>query len=677
VNLSIERAAALPATRTGIRVPALPLALGVFLLLWLPMLVAGPEPLTSDESLYLAEAHSIAWGEGFSYPSGEPITHRAPLYPLALAYAVVLAGDDGAYVVAKVVVMVNALLVMALAWRIGGAVAGMAAGFAASASAYLSGFGTTLYLDPLQCTFLLLALLAMLSAARDGHLRWFATAGVLVGLAYLVKESAVQWAPLGVGAWLGVRSLRNAGGARGALIFTVVFGAVIAPWWIWVYAQTSTLFLLGRPSALANVLLVALALGFSLFAVGVATWPALSMRMRGRAARLAVPACALLLVAWSAFMLYGLSRYSTWPYPSDYFHTVPAYLGSVAPQAQPYFLLAAAWPLVAWRALRGDDGVRLIAVAALLFAPFALFIANRGLQLRDALPLVYLSYVALGLLVAWLLERLAAAVEAPYAAQAAVAGLAIAACALAVHQAAAFRGGAVDAGDAAQDWDGPFARDAAAWMSANLPEGANVLTSRLYFSSLYVHAGGRFAIRQMPTVRVDVEPARDGLLVPRSNLFRWEDADLYPAQPSDAWLHLRQFPGKDYWVGLRQQELLAYLVSHEIDYVVLTGDDGVFSSLHYAAYFQGHPAFTLLHSDRATPADQLFVFAVDREALFVKEHSMSISPADAAALEGESGLSITEIAAALGARVRVTDAERGLSVREEWAAHAGTDLGAQ
>jgi hypothetical protein len=67
---------------------------------------------------------------------------------------------------------------------------------------------------------------------------------------------------------------------------------------------------------------------------------------------------------------------------------------------------------------------------------------------------------------------------------------------------------------------------------------------------------------------------------------------------------------------------------------------------------------------------------VDRDALFVKEHSLAISPEDARALEHESGMSITEIAAELGSRVRVTDGERGLSGREEWAARAGTDLGA-
>jgi len=163
--------------------------------------------------------------------------------------------------------------------------------------------------------------------------------------------------------------------------------------------------------------------------------------------------------------------------------------------------------------------------------------------------------------------------------------------------------------------------------------------------------------------------------VPESNLFRWEDGDVYPPAASDTWLRLRQFPGKNYWIGLRQQELLAYIVEHEIDYVVLTGDDGTFSSLHDASYFGAHPAFTLVHWAGETPAEQLYVYAVDREALFVKEHWTSISPADAAALERESGMSIDLVAWTLGTPVRVTDGERGLSPREELAARADADLG--
>ena len=672
----------MPRPRTGLsslRVPAIPIAIALIAALSLPMFLASPAPLSSDESLYLAEAHAIAWGEGFAYPSGEPVTHRAPLYPLVLAYGIALGGEDGAYAVSKAIIAVNAVLVAAIAWRLGGAVAGLTAGFAVSASAYLAGLGTTLYLDPLQSTFLLLALLALLSALREPRLEWFAFAGASTGLAFLAKESAVQWAPLGIAAWLGLRSLRNVEGARGGFVFTLAFAGVITPWWLWVYAQTSELFLLGTPSSLTTALMMAAALGFAMVSVAVARFREASSTTRATLRRFAPVACGVLVVAWSAFMLFGLTRYANWPYPDDYARTLPQYLISVAPQAQPYFLMLAAWGVVAWRAARGDDAMRLLGLAAMLFAPFAIFIANRGLQLRDALPLVYLSYVALGVAVAWLLERARANDDVPYGALAASVGLALAAMALAVHQHrefAARNDNAIAAEAGAADWDGPFAREIAAWMTENLPEGSRVVSSRLYFSSLYVHTDGRFAIRQLPTVRVDIDRDRQGLLAPASNLFRWEDTVMLPPSPADSWLSLRQYPGKGYWVGLRERELLAYLAVHETDFVVLTGDDGVFSSLQHASYFASHPAFTLVHAAGASPAERAFVYAVDLDALGRAEHATTISPHDAAALQRETGLTIEEIGAAIGTPLRVTDLERGLSSREAEAA-VDVNLGAR
>jgi 4-amino-4-deoxy-L-arabinose transferase-like glycosyltransferase len=638
---------------------------------------ASPANLTSDESLYLAEAHSIVRGEGLVYPSGEPITHRAPLYPLTLAYALAIGGDDAPYALAKTIVTLNALLVMALAWRIAGALAGMVAGFAAGASAYLNGLGTTLYLDPLQCTCLLVALTAIVAAIREQRSAWFAVAGFWTGLAFLLKESAIEWLPLAAAAWLSLPSLRSRIGARGVLMFTLVFVAVVTPWWIWVYVHTGELYLLGPARGVPMAIVLAGAGAFASFSAAVGAWPSLDPRVRERVGRAAPLAAPVLIAVWSGFMLYGLTRYATWPYPSDYLSAVPQYLRTVAPAAQPFLLLAVAWCIVAWRAARGNEGARLISVAALLFAPFALFVANRGLQLRDALPIVYLSYVALGVAAAYASAKLRESVEAPHATLM-HAGLLIAGVAFAAHQTYAFRAANDDAssiGVRADSWDSSFAREIGGWMSANLPVGSNVLSSRLYFSSLHNETGGRFNIRQLPTVRVQVDARGDPLLTARSNLFRWEDGVLRPTGPNDAWLSLRRFPGKNYWVGLNQQELLEYIVAHEIDYIVLTGEDVAFSSLHYASYFSGHPAFTLLDHIHATGTDQLFAFAVNREELFAREYSLAIAPQDMAALESETGMTRDQIAAAVSVPIRVTDLDRGLSAREEFAAVRGIDLG--
>jgi hypothetical protein len=180
-----------------------------------------------------------------------------------------------------------------------------------------------------------------------------------------------------------------------------------------------------------------------------------------------------------------------------------------------------------------------------------------------------------------------------------------------------------------------------------------------------VNSGGRFYIHQMPTVRVDIDPERDGMLVPASNLFRWGESDVRPYRRGDDWLYLRQYPGKGYWIGMSQQELMEYIGSREIDYVTLTGDDGTFSSLAYASYFSAHPAFTLMYHERESHTDQFFVYGVDRTKLGTIDYAMTTSPGSYEALQRITGLTRAALEWKLGVPVRVTDVETGLTPREE------------
>jgi len=650
--------------------------IAIVLLVSLPMFVARPANLSSDESLYLGEAYAIAHGHGLTYPSGDVVTHRAPLYPLVLAPAVWAGGPDAAYAVSAAIVVIDALLVAAVAWRMAGVIAGIAAATVASAAAFLQGFGTTLYLDPLQCAFMLLTVLALHEAARATAPRWFAAGGVLLGLAFLTKESAVEWAPFGVVAWLALPGLRTRAGARGALLFSLAFVTVVAPWWIWVWCHTSRVFMLGEGDFLAAAAMLAVAVALAAFSLASAQWARLPRRLRARTAAAAPFIAALAIVAWDAFMLYGLTAYSSWPYPNDYAGSIPRYVLRVMPEAQPVFLLCGAWLWVAYRAFRGDPAPRLLVLGAGLFLPFVLFIANRNLQLRDALPLLYLSYVALGVTAAAMLRGVRRLVTTPASAIMLFAAAVVIAAVFAMQQAGEFL--TQNSRDSspeirADSWNNPFARHIAGWLAANVPAGSNLLSSRLYFSSLYVNTDARFHIRQLPTVRVAIDTSRHDLLVPRSNLFRWGDEDLRPGRPGDAWLYLRQYPGKDYWVGLSEQELLEYIRDHDIDYVVLTGEDVAFSSLAYASYFSAHPAFHLAHTEGATRADQIFVFTVDRAKLATLDHALAIPPASFEALKRATGLDRAELQDRLGVRIRVTDQEVGLSDREQVAALTGAD----
>jgi 4-amino-4-deoxy-L-arabinose transferase-like glycosyltransferase len=336
----LQATAIAPATR-ALRIPslALPLAIVVVLLLMLPMVLASPSHLTSDESLYQAEAYNIAEGRGFTYPSGDAITHRAPLYPLILAPAIKFGGLSAAYAVSKAIIIVNALLVMWLAWRLKGALAGMIAGTGVAASAYLAELGTTLYLDPAQCMLLLLALIGLHGGISSKRLQLFATSGALSGLAFLMKESAVQWAPLALVAVLMIPSLRNRDGLRAMIVFSGAFALATLPWWIWLYVETGHLFLLGEltvPRVAGATLLLVIA------CVAV-VWIWRSPVGWQISSRVATALALAITALWGLFLLAGLTRFSSWPYPNDYLTQIPRYLWRVAPQRQPYFLIVSAW----------------------------------------------------------------------------------------------------------------------------------------------------------------------------------------------------------------------------------------------------------------------------------------------------------------------------------------------
>ena len=235
-------------------------------------------------------------------------------------------------------------------------------------------------------------------------------------------------------------------------------------------------------------------------------------------------------IAWGGAVLYMLERYDAWDYPVAYWRTVPHYLMNVAPSAQPYFLLAAALGWLGVRSVRRDGDARLLAVVALMYVPFALVAANRSLQLRDALPIIYIAHIALGLAAADAAGYLRRSM-APAQALAIGAVVAAVAVGFVVQQARAFTSTNAEAaaiGARADSWDSDFVREIAASMDAHIPAGATVVSSRLYFSSLYVHTDERYRIRQMPTVGVDIVDG-DQVLKRRSNLFRWEDDDLRPA----------------------------------------------------------------------------------------------------------------------------------------------------
>jgi 4-amino-4-deoxy-L-arabinose transferase-like glycosyltransferase len=607
----------------------------------LPVILAEPGPLSSDESLYVAEGLNLAEGKGFSYTTGEAVHHRGPVYPALLAADFSIAGFslDHARWVPKLFLLGNALLLFALGWRLFGKQTAILAAAIGLTSSFVTVLGGTLFLDGVQTFFLLAMLLALHQALRSGSARWATAAGVTFGLAVLTKESALLWAPL---PYLAVLLLGRAVDKPGRLLIAYALAAIATAgwWWIYVYVVTGRVYLLGPPGSgalwLAGGLLVLMLSALAAQQLAARDRSRLTPSMRWAA--VAIP-----LAAWGAIFLVGLEAHATWPFGNAYLSNVSDYTtGVLAAWLRPLPVVGAAWGYAAYRAWRGALGDRLLVLGLLLFLPFALFAANRDLSARDLLPVIYLSYLVLARAAIdaarWLASALGESLNPAVGSAIALALLVAAFSWYSFAERDRVEGyrAAFDPQEVRQDnWDNPLARDVAVWIEARVPEGTPIMSSRLYYSHLYALTGAEYPWWQLPTVRVDFggEPVAP---VRASTLFRWEDHQM-PAGQADPWLFLRRYPVKHYYVALSERDLIASIAENEVEYVILTGDDAGFSSLSLLAYFDGHPSFRRVATFAPDERNQAHIFQVDHDRLVVTGRPALVSEPTVQALRRRLG----------------------------------------
>jgi 4-amino-4-deoxy-L-arabinose transferase-like glycosyltransferase len=601
-------AAGTPARATAI-VRAIPLAIAVIavgaLIVRAIHGLAG-DPITSDEALYLSEALSIAQGR-LEYAWGDPITHRPPLYPALLAPAMALPGNS--VDAARAVPVACALGALAALYWLGAltlghraACAGVTLAALAAAPARLSsGF----FVDTPAAMFLFAAAAALVSASRSTSraLPWAAAAGALLGLSFLTKETAAAWLSLPL-TWALLCGDRRLGLAPLVACYGA-FSALVAPWFGWVAWHTGAAFkldaipaaMIGASAAAAAITLVA-AVRFRLLA-----------RPRGR-----VLAAITVLAAWALLMLLVLESRPE-PHDSSYLTNAGDWTARVfATNAEPWAAIAAAWAYGAWRASRdrSEQMVPLLLVAA--GAPIYLVVADRGWEVRQVIWLVYLSYLVLGRATVDAIGAVARRWSAPQ--RETFTAATVLAIALVAGFASGFGPGA--AADSARNWRTDDGREMAGWID-DLPDGARVLSSRLYHAQLYVDSAGRVPVRQLPTFGVTV--GRDGAIEPFSTLFRYAEADLAAERH---WIAFRRYAGSPYAIALAEDDLLREIREHGITHVLLTGDDAGFSSLSDGAYFDAHPAFTRV---RASDASGAVLYSVDARMLAARRPPLVISGA--------------------------------------------------
>ncbi len=222
-------------------------------------------PVTFDEARYVGVGYSMVEGQGPRTVFGDYFLPHAPVWSTVVVAPAVALGIDPLVVgrFLNALSGVGLLLVSAaLAWRIRPA-AGALAAIALLATTYIHELTRTSRLD-IPSTTLAIAFLALgLVAVRRGSTRYSILAGLLFGLAFLVKEIALPLAPVPIlAAVLHRQPWRPILRASGWLILGAT--AVVAPWFIFVAQVTDRVYRLGTPGwTLAPI-------GLALIVIGVA-----------------------------------------------------------------------------------------------------------------------------------------------------------------------------------------------------------------------------------------------------------------------------------------------------------------------------------------------------------------------------------------------------------------------
>ena len=234
---------------------------------------------------------------------------------------------------------INVLLVAALTRTLFGSGAALAAGVTAAVAPFVRGIGSTLYLDSTLSMFFLASMLLLALAQRPRlasrgynqrvESQLHLAAGVMLGAAFLIKETAILFVPLPLA--LSLVCGFDAGWKRAYTGWLAGFAAVTAWWWVWVYAHTGDLFLVGpADGGLGLFFLGACVNGAAVYS---ATLKLLPESLKANRYTLAL--FAVFMFVWNGAFFYALDRVA-YEYDSDYLGNTITYVqnivsGNVAP----------------------------------------------------------------------------------------------------------------------------------------------------------------------------------------------------------------------------------------------------------------------------------------------------------------------------------------------------------
>ena len=190
------------------------------------LLVAQPTVQVIDGPTY----HKIALRLVEDYQFG-PIGYPYPLYPIFLAVIYVLGGDyHTVYLVQGLMFASVVGLSYLMARQVAGHVAGIFAALLVMLDASLVGNAGLIVIENLQTILLMLAMVLSLYAIEQEKVRFHGAAGVLWGLATLVKPTTLLWPIVSIPVYLLLEWRR--GWLMRSVFLILAFALTLSPWFV-------------------------------------------------------------------------------------------------------------------------------------------------------------------------------------------------------------------------------------------------------------------------------------------------------------------------------------------------------------------------------------------------------------------------------------------------------------
>lgn len=502
----------------------------------------------------------------------------------------------------RVLALLNPWLAYFLIKRFSGPVAGLLAAALIALFGYTATLLQAFNLDAVMLTLYLLSVLVLLSAVERGGTPLALLSGLLLGATIITKETAVASLPLGL-----LAALLLGWSLRGLLWHYAGVILVCLPWWVWVWSVNGEIYLVGKLPV--GLIYPALTVSTALMIVAVLLYRSGSTRHLLESTRGRRWATLGLTGAW-VFALSALLLKTNSALLPRTFRDVQSYVTRfLLRDTQLWPLLILAGIYVVLKAVRGNQLWQFYLVVLSLQVPASLLVFMLGYNPRQYMVPQTFLLGALAVLVVELCRAVARRRATQHTwpripiAFALVSFLLVGAV-FQVRDLTTKTEATADPGRSYYlgDHNNPYVREMHDWVSRNVPDGKNVLSTKLYLAQLAFLDGSKHEWTSLEL------SCKTGSLAPGvTGCMPGEEVFLDPPSPA-VWFQMppRQTAGsrKVNQCGafaLSLPSLLDQMKQSNSEYLMLTPDWQYPGVLGWAPYLVDSGAFEIVH---ATPTSR-------------------------------------------------------------------------